>query len=262
MAVLLAALLFFSAASSGWARGETDIDPAFALSKSELESAASRLPPAVKERILENPKGFLELLAKTLEEPQDLLTLVDKAHALPSDSAPPDLVPLSGYSLSVTKKGLSLRRILLPDLLDMAKTAKTQGITLPLSSTYRSYEYQVELYQSALKTQTREQVERELAPPGHSQHQLGTVIDFGSIDAAFAKTAAGMWLFVNAWRFGFTLSYPEGKEEETGYSSEPWHYRYVGKSAAAIIHRYFADSQQEFLVFYEESHGFFEGKRR
>ena len=114
----------------------------------------------------------------------------------------------------------------------------------------------------ALKTQPREEAVRTLAPPGHSQHQLGTAIDFGSIDVSFARTPAGQWLLANAWRYGFSLSYPEGQEALTGYSWEPWHYRYVGRAAAGLIQEFFAGRQQEFLSFYGEKQAGFSAKLR
>ncbi len=75
------------------------------------------------------------------------------------------------------------------------------------------------------------------ARPGHSQHQLGTAIDLGvegksNFNESFGQTSEGVWLSQNAVRFGFVMSYPKGKESITGYSYEPWHYRYIGKDNA------------------------------
>ena len=39
----------------------------------------------------------------------------------------------------------------------------------------------------------------------------------------------------NAYKYGFILRYPEGKESITGYMYEPWHYRYVGVESAKKI---------------------------
>jgi D-alanyl-D-alanine carboxypeptidase len=76
------------------------------------------------------------------------------------------------------------------------------------------------------------------ARAGHSQHQLGTAIDFSSaeindgLSGIFANTQASKWLNENAWKYGFVISYPEGGEYATGYSYESWHYRYIGRSNA------------------------------
>jgi D-alanyl-D-alanine carboxypeptidase len=249
MAALIAVLVFFLSVSEGCS--QDFIHSGFSLTRDDLKEMISGLPPDAQEEILAKPEEFLEFMGKTLDGPQDLLLLVDKKNALPPGSVPPDLAALDEYPLTLTKKRLSLRLALIPDLLEMADAAKAQKAPLPLSSTYRSYDTQVTLYRDALKTKSREEVERELAPPGHSQHQLGTAIDFGSITLSFADTPGGRWLFANAWRFGFTLSFPKGKEKETGYSYEPWHYRYVGKPAAGLIHGFFDGSQQGFLEFYK-----------
>ena len=90
------------------------------------------------------------------------------------------------------------------------------------------------------------------AAPGHSQHQLGTAVDFTNSVAAyqvqpvFGQTSAAWWLQNHATRYGFVLSYPPGKDE-TGYRFEPWHYRYIGVENAGRLHES-GLSLQEFLV--------------
>ncbi|MBQ7346664.1 MAG: M15 family metallopeptidase [Clostridia bacterium] len=80
------------------------------------------------------------------------------------------------------------------------------------------------------------------AAPGTSEHQTGLCVDFitqsmaGVLDVRFEDTEAFAWLSQNAYKFGFILRYPEGKEETTGYSYEPWHYRFVGREAATDIY--------------------------
>ena len=79
------------------------------------------------------------------------------------------------------------------------------------------------------------------AYPGTSEHQTGLCLDFMTstmtdLDNSFAETDAFEWLVNNAYRFGFILRYPEGKEGITGYTYEPWHYRFVGREAATDIH--------------------------
>jgi zinc D-Ala-D-Ala carboxypeptidase len=81
------------------------------------------------------------------------------------------------------------------------------------------------------------------AAPGHSQHQLGTAVDFTNAAAGyqiwmpFAQTSAYRWLEHHAWEYGFVLAYPRGKEEQTGYQWEPWHYRYVGVEDAKRLEK-------------------------
>jgi zinc D-Ala-D-Ala carboxypeptidase len=40
----------------------------------------------------------------------------------------------------------------------------------------------------------------------------------------------------NAWKYGFVMSYPNGKQALSCYSYEPWHYRYVGRAVAKSVH--------------------------
>ena len=80
------------------------------------------------------------------------------------------------------------------------------------------------------------------ALPGQSEHQTGLCIDFttssmdGELTVAFEDTEAFAWLSKNAYKFGFILRYPKGKEDITGYTYEPWHYRFVGREAATDIY--------------------------
>ena len=76
--------------------------------------------------------------------------------------------------------------------------------------------------------------------PGASEHQIGLAIDIVSdtyvtLDEGFADTDAGKWLEKHCAEYGFVLRYPKGKEHITSIEFEPWHFRYVGKDAAAII---------------------------
>jgi D-alanyl-D-alanine carboxypeptidase len=238
------------------------VHPGFSLARRDLTRLVSGLPEADRTLIAARPRGFLELMRGALLGPQDLLVLVDKRRALAPEFAPGDLVDLSRFALRTGKPDLRLRAVLIPDLSAMSEAAAAAGAPLVISSAWRSYQYQEELLQRALANQSREEAERTLAPPGHSQHQLGTAVDFGSIDLSFARTAAGRWLLENAWRFGFSLSYPEGQDGLTGYSWEPWHYRYVGKAAAQLIQEFFGGRQQEFLAFYAEKSGAFAEKLR
>jgi hypothetical protein len=106
-------------------------------------------------------------------------------------------------------------------------------------SAYRSYDAQVAAYEEN-RAIHGDDVDRFSARPGHSEHQLGTTVDVSSASAAYALegfegTPEAEWVATNSWRFGFIVSYPEGKEEVTGYAYEPWHIRYVGKETAAAV---------------------------
>lgn len=231
---------------------EEPVHEAFTLTRSELSALVESLPAATREKVDANPWYFLELLRQVLEMPPEYCVLVDKSHALPPDSEPDDLVSLNEYDISVNRNDLSLSRRIMPDLLAMVEAARIDGNELVVSSAYRSFEYQATVYERNVNQYGQEQADRESAQPGKSQHQLGTTIDFGSITDAFGDTPPGRWLLANAWQFGFSLSYPEGYEELTGYRPEVWHYRYVSRPAALLEREYFQSVQQYMLAFLDE----------
>jgi zinc D-Ala-D-Ala carboxypeptidase len=263
LALTLAAAtgLVFPARTFGLA-GREALHPGFTLRQKDLPQLTASMTQSSRELVTGQPREFLELMRGALLGPQDLLVIVDKKRGLDPGYVPGDLVALPDHPFKTGKPDLRLRALLLPDLEAMAEAARAAGAPLVISSAWRSYRYQEQLMERALATMSRQAAERTLAPPGHSQHQLGTAVDFGSIDVSFARTAAGRWLLANAWRYGFSLSYPEGHEGLTGYSWEPWHYRYVGRPAAALVQAFFGGRQQEFLEYYAAESGGLSAKLR
>jgi D-alanyl-D-alanine carboxypeptidase len=213
------------------------------------------IPPELARRIseaaLEGPAFILDLLA-VLEGDPYLRFLVDKRHSLPEGYEPEDLVELAGPSYRLDRPGLRLRRPAAEALEEMAAAALAEGIHLRIASAYRSAAYQEEVYARNVREMGREAADRESAPPGRSQHQLGLAADFGPIDDSFAETPAGRWVAANAGRFGWSLSFPQGYEDATGYRWESWHYRYVGRELYSFIDAYFGGIQQYALAFIHE----------
>jgi D-alanyl-D-alanine carboxypeptidase len=215
----------------------------------------AEIPPETARRVLdaalEGPSFILDLLM-VLEGDPFLRLLVDKEFPLPPGYEPGDLVELAEGSYRVNRPGLLLRRAAADALEEMAAAARAEGVTLVASSAYRSAAYQEEVYRRNVRESGQETADRESARPGHSQHQTGLAVDFGSIDDSFAQTQAGRWLLVNANRFGWSLSFPDGYEAVTGYRWESWHYRYVGRELCSFIDAYFDGIQQYALRFIRE----------
>ena len=143
----------------------------------------------------------------------NILVPLDKQHKLTADCAPTDLVTVKG--------GTQLRSEAAGAFNEMLAAASKAGFTLYANSAYRSY------------------AERTSARAGHSEHQLGTTADVGARGLeleAFEGTPEAAWLAANSYKFGFIVSYPDGKEGITGYAPEPWHVRYVGKDVAQKVH--------------------------
>lgn len=125
-------------------------------------------------------------------------------------------------------------------LMGTAMKADGQG-TLIVQSGYRSYKSQKTIHNAKVKLLGKVRGENLAARPGYSEHQTGLAVDFAAkgvstLQVSFAKTKAGIWLAANAYRFGFVLRYPKGETPTTGYSFEPWHFRYVGRDLAKVMH--------------------------
>ena len=214
--------------------------------------AQAGLPDSIKEKIIEyliqGPDFVMDLL-NVLEADPYLYILVDKQHALNQDYAPADLVELVDGNYRVTRQGLLLRQAAVESLEAMAAASRSEGVILTAASAYRSYANQAEINSRLVRQMGQQEADRVSAPPGHSQHQLGLVLDFYPIEDRFAATPASAWLERNAGRFGWSLSYPDGYEEITGYLWESWHYRYLGPDLAAFKERYFEGIQQYALQF-------------
>lgn len=204
-----------------------------------------------------DPEEFLADLHRVLEVEKNFRTddlslyyLIDKKHAVGSDYVPRDLVPVKGNELwNVRRNDLSLRPEAYAALEDLSRAALNDGIKLLVSSTYRSYQYQEGLFNRYVKQDGLELAERYSARPGTSQHQLGVAVDFGSITDDWGDTKMGKWVYDHAADFGWSLSFPQGYEDVTGYMWECWHFRYIGKEACRFQKKWFGNIQQFMLEF-------------
>ena len=204
-----------------------------------------------------DPEEFLADLHKVLDSRADFSSedlspfyLIDKTHTVSSTYEPKDLIHLENCSAyNVNKNNLSLRPEAYHALFVLAKAAKADGVTLTISSTYRSYDYQKNLFDYWVSVDGLEEAERESARPGTSQHQLGMALDFAPVDDAFDKTPGGKWVYEHASDYGWSLSFPQGYEDVTGYRWECWHFRYIGKEACRFQKKWFGDVQQFMIEF-------------
>ncbi len=116
-------------------------------------------------------------------------------------------------------------------LVAMAAKAKEDNVILSVHSGYRSAWYQKKIFQRMLKQdRTFEDIVRFVAPPGYSEHMLGTVVDLYPSNWRFADTDAYVWLLEHAAEFGFRETYPEKRDD--GMFWEPWHWKYTVDATA------------------------------
>ena len=162
------------------------------------------------------------------------LMLANKYYTI-EDYVPEDLVAIDSYY------GLSayLDRDTYAAYTAMADAMMSEGIDVWITSAYRSYDSQVNIYNRYLETDPQDVVDTYSARPGFSDHQTGRVVDLiepGGDLGSFEYTDAKAWLDEHAHEYGFILRYPEDKVDVTGYMYESWHYRYVGTEVAGYIH--------------------------
>ncbi len=117
----------------------------------------------------------------------------------------------------------------------MKMCALKDGARLNIVSGFRSYDYQEKIYKEYVKEYGKKQADTFSAQPGHSEHQSGLALDICDDSDNFIDTKEDKWLQKNAYKFGFIIRYPKGKEHITGYKYEPWHLRYVGRKHAKRI---------------------------
>ena len=177
----------------------------------------------------------------------DIEILINKENLLPSDYIPYNLIVLDNNEnnfhqyIDPNLKPM-LRADILPDLSDMLKEAKENGFSIIVDSGYRSYSYQQKILNKKIEEIGENKAYLIVAIPGSSEHQSGLCFDIAYLydgiynDDINEDDKEVKWLINNSYKYGFILRYPKGKEEITGYSFEPWHYRYVGKKLAKILH--------------------------
>lgn len=242
------------AASAAQSNLQSELNPEIEKLNRVLLSMSDRCKTAIPNG---DPEEFLADLHRVLEVEKNFRTddlslyyLIDKKHAVGSDYVPRDLIPVKGNELwNVSRNDLSLRPEAYAALEDLSRAALNDGIKLLVSSTYRSYQYQEGLFNRYVKQDGLELAERYSARPGTSQHQLGVAVDFGSITDDWGDTKMGKWVYDHAADFGWSLSFPQGYEDVTGYMWECWHFRYIGKEACRFQKKWFGNIQQFMLEF-------------
>lgn len=163
------------------------------------------------------------------------LVLLNKNYYLPADFVPEGL-----REVNVDKN----KYMELPDRIaliveQMFADAEADGIHIVLASAYRSYDYQEGIFSRRVARNGFAEAETVVAIPGESEHQTGLAIDITSqamgfgLGQNFEDDPAFEWMMDNCYKYGFILRYLKGREDDTGYVYEPWHYRYIGDPTIA-----------------------------
>ena len=171
-----------------------------------------------------------------IDNPNDILVLVNKYNHLPDDYIPNDL---EFINLKYSNEGKKLRHIARVAFENLSEEASKLGYTIIAVSAFRDYDYQKQLYNQYVLDKGNEYASMCSAQPGHSEHQTGLSLDVEGSNHDydnFQDTLDFIWMKDNAHKFGFILRYPLGKEDITKFKYEPWHYRYVGIDVATKIY--------------------------
>ena len=166
--------------------------------------------------------------------------------ANPWNSIPP------GYTVELASIGAghSVDKRIVKDLNNMFAAMRSAGLSPAVCSSYRTQQKQETLFENKLHSYLSQgfnydeayaAASKWVAIPGTSEHQLGLAVDivdnsYWILDSSQEKTKVQQWLMKNSYKYGFILRYPSNKSDITGIGYEPWHYRYVGKTAAKEIY--------------------------
>ena len=234
VAAALASVLLASAAvpAAAAAPSPPSIDSA-------LQSLMASTSPVVGTAKVKLPAcGDKDEMTRSTKVSQWKKTLLDTNLRLPKGYQPWDLVSVKQADIAGSGK---VRKRMIRDLAALARAARRAGKPLAVRSAWRSYDYQKTLFNNYVRTYGRAQALKFSARPGHSEHQLGTTVDFTvgpgvPLSTKFGDSPSGKWLQRNGWKYGFIMSYPKGKKHASCYGYEPWHWRYFGRKLAARIH--------------------------
>ena len=186
-------------------------------------------------RIVNTDNDLPRFTAAVDADPDDGdLILVNKYSRLASDYVPEDLVTVEpAYS-----NGGKLKSEVNDAFCDLVEAMWAEtGLHLVNASPYRSYQTQKNLYARYRTQYSEATTDRFSARAGYSEHQTGLAVDINADGVTSTGEEVYTWLKEHAWEYGFILRYPDGKTNITGTDYEPWHYRYVGKDAAKVIHK-------------------------
>lgn len=213
-------------------------------------------PTPQADRTASQPKqqATFDTAQYSLTDPTSIWVIVNKRRPLSPKSYSPDDLRVPRVSQRVPgNESMKLRDEAATAVEAMFAAAAKEQLELEISSGYRSYSFQVSLYGSYVKSQGQPVADTQSARPGFSEHQTGLAVDIQPSDGrchletCFQDTPEGKWVAANAYKYGFIMRYTPTKQSVTGYTYEPWHFRYVGRALATEMHTQKSETLEEFF---------------
>lgn len=177
---------------------------------------------------------------------KDIFILVNKYTRLGRNYVPNDLEKIDDKYFINGNTNVRLMRKEAKEAFERMSLASIEnGYPVYGQSAYRDYNRQEEIYNSEVKDYGVSGADKDVARPGHSEHQTGLSIDVSSNKSGnmlqFDKTSSFKWMMNNAYKYGFILRYPKGFENIHGFIYESWHFRYVGVKVASDLHNKYSN---------------------
>lgn len=172
---------------------------------------------------------------EAIPDVKDYAMNVSKTYYLPEDFVPEKLVPLS---LTYASSNVTMENEAAGQFMKMCDALINADLKMYATNAYRSYSYQVELYNDYVADDGKEKADTYVARPGFSEHQTGLTIDVASMKGGisdFSESKEYPWMSENAHLYGFIQRYPNNKTLITGYREESWHWRYIGVELATKV---------------------------
>ena len=192
----------------------------------------------------------------------DYAMLVNKNNLLKEDYIPENLVEIheptgekidKSYINRLNKTAYKYFKIMQADALK-------EGYEIFIDSSYRTYQYQQKVFENILEKHGLEYAKKYVAPPGGSEHQTGLTFDvIARRDGIMIEKSSDddpelLWMKENAYKYGYTLRYPKGKEQITGFNYERWHYRFVGPEISLYMKENNIETLEEYHMLLKKNH--------
>lgn len=207
--------------------------------------------PAALPAPVEKVKSFFDKSRYSIDNPLSQWVINDKLRPLnPIDYAPPDMVsaPVKHISAPLMRPAAAAAMVA------MFAAASAEGAgDMQIQNSYRSYSTQLSVHARLVSQLGKAKADAQSARAGYSEHQTGWTADVAAypskcnIQECFGTTPQGKWLAANAWKYGFVIRYPQGKQQITGYIYEPWHVRWVGTYLSTEMHNTGITTLEEFF---------------